>query len=242
MMGHEPVLVVVPAWNEEKSIGSVILELKRYGFDVLVVDDGSTDGTRGVALSCEVEVVTLPFNLGVGAAVRCGLRYAVAHRYRTVVQCDADGQHPISSINHLLDELRNKSAHMVIGSRFLQGVGLMRVSRIRRFAMYTLGVSASKASRTRITDATSGFRAITEPLLGELSRSMPPYYLGDTYEALVSAGRAGYRILEVPAALSERNHGTSSAHPFKAARFAVKAILIVALHIHQGLKGPESQT
>ena len=234
----EKVLVVVPAWNEQASIAKVISELKTRGFDVLVVDDGSTDKTSFIARQNGAITIRLPFNLGVGGALRCGFKYAVQHGYQAVVQCDADGQHPVDHIELLISTATQGNFHMVIGSRFLNDEGRMDLSLIRRLAMRILSRSASRACKTLITDATSGFRVITVPLLDELAEKLPAYYLGDTYEALVSAGRAGYRVREIPAPLMEREHGKSSAHPVKAARLAVKAILSAILHVHQKLDGP----
>jgi glycosyltransferase involved in cell wall biosynthesis len=234
----EKVLVVVPAWNEQASIAKVISELKTRGFDVLVVDDGSTDKTSLIARQNGAITIRLPFNLGVGGALRCGFKYAVQHGYEAVVQCDADGQHPVDHIESLISTAAQGNFHMVIGSRFLNDEGKMELSLIRRLAMRILSRSASRACKTLITDATSGFRIIAVPLLDELAEKLPAYYLGDTYEALVSSGRAGYRIKEIPAPLMEREHGKSSAHPVKAARLAVKAILSAILHVHQKLAGP----
>ena len=235
----EKVLVVVPAWNEQASIAKVISELKTRGFDVLVVDDGSTDKTSFIARQNGAITIRLPFNLGVGGALRCGFKYAVQHGYQAVVQCDADGQHPVDHIELLISTATKGNFHMVIGSRFLNDEGRMDLSLIRRLAMRILSRSASRACKTLITDATSGFRVITVPLLDELAEKLPAYYLGDTYEALVSAGRAGYRVREIPAPLMEREHGKSSAHPVKAARLAVKAILSAILQVHQKLDGPK---
>jgi glycosyltransferase involved in cell wall biosynthesis len=235
----EKVLVVVPAWNEQASIAKVISELKTRGFEVLVIDDGSTDETSFIARQSGAITMRLPFNLGVGGALRCGFKYAVQHGYQAVVQCDADGQHPVDHIELLISTATKGNLHMVIGSRFLNDEGKMELSLIRRLAMRILSRSASRACRTLITDATSGFRVITVPLLNELAEKLPAYYLGDTYEALVSSGRAGYRIREIPAPLMEREYGKSSAHPVKAARLAVKAILSAILHVHQKLDGPK---
>jgi hypothetical protein len=154
------------------------------------------------------------------------------------VQCDADGQHPVGHIESLIKTAEQGELHMVIGSRFLHDTGKMELSLIRRFAMRILSSSATRACGTSITDATSGFRVICSPLLNELAEKLPPYYLGDTYEALVSAGRAGYRIKEIPAPLMEREHGKSSARPIKAARLTVKAILSAVLRVEQKLDGP----
>ena len=235
----EKVLVVVPAWNEQASVAKVVTELKTRGFDVLVVDDGSTDKTSSIASQSGAITIRLPFNLGVGGALRCGFKYAVKHGYDAVVQCDADGQHPVDHIDLLISTATEGKFHMVIGSRFLNDEGLMELSLIRRLAMRILSRSASRASKILITDATSGFRVIAAPLLNELAEKLPAYYLGDTYEALVSSGRAGYRIRAIPAPLMEREHGKSSAHPVKAARLAVKAILSAILHVHQKLDGPK---
>lgn len=235
----EKVLVVVPAWNEQASIAKVISELKTRGFEVLVIDDGSTDETSFIARQSGAITMRLPFNLGVGGALRCGFKYAVQHGYQVVVQCDADGQHPVDHIELLISTATEGNFHMVIGSRFLNDEGKMELSLIRRLAMRILSRSASRACKTLITDATSGFRVITVPLLNELAEKLPAYYLGDTYEALVSSGRAGYRIREIPAPLMEREHGKSSAHPVKAAQLAVKAILSAILHVHQKLDGPK---
>lgn len=233
----EKVLVVVPAWNEDASVGAVVGELVAAGYDVLVVDDGSTDSTREVASQAGATLTSLPFNLGVGAALRCGFKYAVRHGYDAVVQCDADGQHPVALIELLLDAAAHSDADMLIGSRFLDTTsGVMKLSAIRRLAMRVLAGSASRAAGRTITDSTSGFRVIRGPLLEQLARHLPAYYLGDTFESVIAAGSAGYRIDEIPAALVHRSHGSSSASPLKATKFSVKAILTAALGIHPRLE------
>lgn len=234
-------LVVIPAWNEALSIGFVIREVQKNGFQVLVVDDGSLDGTAAEATAHGALVVSLPFNLGVGAALRCGFRFAVQAGFDVVVQCDADGQHPADHIGQLIDEIASSKAHMVIGSRFAhRGQTVMSVSIMRRIAMRMLSLSASRATGTRITDSTSGFRAIRQPLLGELAQKISPYYLGDTYEAVVSAGRAGYVVREIYAPIWERMHGESSARPLTAARLTLKVFLSVILNVTPTLQGPKS--
>lgn len=235
-------LVVVPAWNEESSIGRVVRDLLAQGFDVLVVDDGSTDRTGATALSEGALLATLPFNLGVGAALRCGFRFATAAGYDVAVQCDADGQHPVDHIKKLVHQIVSSDAHMIIGSRFLEiDRRSMKVSTVRRTAMHVLSFSASRAAGSRITDSTSGFRAIRQPLLSELAQKISPYYLGDTYEAIVSAGRAGYQVQEIYTPIAERTHGVSSARPLTAARLAIKAILSAFLNVNPRLMGPESK-
>ncbi|MFT3853889.1 MAG: glycosyltransferase family 2 protein [Ilumatobacteraceae bacterium] len=231
-MKAEPrVLVVVPAWNEERTVGAVVTDLRDLGLDVVVVDDGSSDRTSPVASAHGAMVVRLPVNLGVGAAMRCGFRFAVEHGYDAVVQCDADGQHSVAGVASLVAVQAASGAHMVIGSRFGGGDDYP-VGSLRRVAMRMLARSASRATGSRITDATSGFRIIVEPLLGAFAATFPDNYLGDTYEAVVSAGRAGYSIAETPVPMRQRQHGESSASPLAAVRFMVRAVIVVAARLN----------
>ena len=225
-------LVVVPAWNEGPTVASVVADVRGHGFDVLVVDDGSTDDTAARAEQAGAATLRLPVNLGVGAALRCGFRYAVEHAYDGVVQVDADGQHPPASIRVLLDAAAETGAHLLTGSRFASGEAGMEVSRLRRLVMGVLARSASRATGTRITDASSGFRLIREPLLSQFARSFPAHYLGDTYEAVVTAGRAGYVVREVSVEMRDRSQGRSSVSPVEATKLTLRAAIVAGAHLH----------
>lgn len=229
------VLVIVPAFNEELSVGQVLRDLKDHGYRILLVSDGSVDGTSRVGRSADVAVLELPINLGVGGALRTGFRYAVKHGFRAVVQIDADGQHPPEEIENLIKCSNDNEAHMVIGSRFLGDCSSMHVGGVRRFAMRVLSVSASLAAGKQITDSTSGFRLIRQPLLSEFAAQFANNYLGDTYEAVVSAGRGGYRIVEIPAGLREREFGKSTASTGSAVRFTLKGLGVALLRLHRRL-------
>ena len=226
------VLVVVPAWNESESVGAVVAGVRSAGFDVLVVDDGSWDSTSESANAAGAAVVRLPVNLGVGGAMRCGFRYAVSHGYEGVVQCDADGQHPPETIAALVAAQVRSGAHLVIGSRFHPDAQGYEVGIVRRLVMRLLGASASRAAGVPIHDATSGFRVFSEPLLSAFAASFPAHYLGDTYEAVIAAWRAGYTVEEVPVIMNRRSHGTSSASPLAAARLTVRAVVVVTTRLH----------
>jgi glycosyltransferase involved in cell wall biosynthesis len=217
------VLVVIPAFNEEASVASVIAEVKHQGYAALVVDDGSTDRTGEVAERAGAVVLHLPVNLGVGGALRCAFRYAVLNGYRTVVQCDADGQHDPTEIPRLLEAMAASQADLVIGSRFASG-GHYDVGRGRRLAMGRLARIASRQTGTRITDATSGFRAIGGRLLGSFAASYPAEYLGDTVEALARAGRAGHRVAEVGVRMRPRSSGVSSASVFTSMWYVIRVM------------------
>jgi glycosyltransferase involved in cell wall biosynthesis len=226
------VLVVTPAWNEEATVAAVVRDVRAQGFDVVVVDDGSSDATSQRARAAGATVLRLPINLGVGAALRCGFRFAVSHGYSAVVQCDADGQHSPAAIESLVAEASRTGAHFVLGSRFASDTPSMAVTRPRRWAMRMLARSASRATRTRITDATSGFRLIRDPLLSQFAANFPAHYLGDTYEALISAGRGGYDVAEIPVTIRDRSHGRSSASALAAIRLISRSLIVSATRLH----------
>jgi glycosyltransferase involved in cell wall biosynthesis len=233
---HEA-LVIVPALNEERSVGTVVAATRALGYDVCVVDDGSTDGTAARASAVGATVLRLPLNLGVGGALRCGFRWALAHDYETVVQVDADGQHDPSEIDALLETLQSSGADMAIGSRFVAGAGEYDVRRPRRLAMSILARRAAKITGTSIVDSTSGFRAIRRPLLDQFAASYPVEYLGDTVEALIEAGRAGAKIVEHPIRAVPRAHGQGSAG-VAASVWYVARVLIATELMHKRRRRP----
>jgi glycosyltransferase involved in cell wall biosynthesis len=223
------VLVVIPAFNEEQSVGRVVARVCALGYPALVVDDGSIDRTAQVAQQGNAVVLRLPVNLGVGGALRCGFRYAVTHGYRVVVQCDADEQHDPAQIVKLLDALRTEDADLVIGSRFAAGEQPYAVGRARRVVMRRLARMASRRTGVHITDATSGFRAIGGNLLGAFAATYPTEYLGDTIESLARAGRAGFRVVEVPVEMRARETGVSTASSLASAWYLVRVVMAVWL-------------
>ena len=217
-------LIVMPAFNEEASIARVIGEVLEQlpGIDVLVVDDGSSDETSHMARQAGAVVATLPFNLGVGGAMRTGFRYALERGYDNVIQIDADGQHDPSEVPLLLAQLAE--ADLVVGARFA-GQGSYRVRGPRRWAMVILGCALSRSAGTRLTDTTSGFRASGPRALRLFAEHYPAEYLGDTIEALVLAARSGHVIRQVPVAMRPRFGGTPSHRPVKAAAYLARALL-----------------
>jgi len=225
----ERVLIVVPALNEERSVGDVVAATCALGYDVCVVDDGSTDDTAERARAAGAIVLQVPLNLGVGGALRCGFRWALAQGYDTAVQLDADGQHDPREVATLLNRMRETEADMVIGSRFVRGAGAYTVRGARRFAMTVLARRAARATGTYVADSTSGFRAIRRPLLDRFAADYPIEYLGDTVEALIEAGRAGARIVEHPISAAPRLHGRSSAGVAASTWYVARVLLATEL-------------
>ena len=220
-------LVVMPAFNEAASIGGVVAEVfaKLANASVLVVDDGSTDGTRASALAAGAMVASLPFNLGVGGAMRVGFRYALENGFQAVVQVDADGQHDPGSVPALLKELER--ADLVLGARFA-GEGQYKMRGPRRWASALLATILSRTSRTKLTDTTSGFRASGPRAIHLFARHYPAEYLGDTIESLVLASRAGLTIRQVPVAMRSRAAGVPSHNPFRSAMYLGRVAIALA--------------
>jgi len=220
------VLVLVPAFNERECIAAVVADVRSAGHDCLVIDDGSSDDTAALARAAGAHVARLPINLGVGGALRTGFRYASDRGYDAIVQVDADGQHPTADIGTLLHALHERDLDMVVGSRFLQPSGY-QLSRSRRAAIALLARVIANAGETRMTDPTSGFRAIRSPLLDALAHDFPHHYLGDTFEALLVATRRGYRIGEVPVVMRPRQGGQPSAGHYASFRAMVRACTVL---------------
>jgi glycosyltransferase involved in cell wall biosynthesis len=222
-------LVVVPAWNEEACVASTVHEIRAAvpAADIVVVDDGSTDRTARQARFAGADVIQLPYNLGVGGAMRAGFRYGIRHDYDAVVQVDADGQHDPREIPVLLDALRD--ADVVVGARFADPGDPYRVRGPRRWAMTVLARTLSRLTGTRLTDTTSGFRGSGRAALEVFARYYPVEYLGDTVESLVIATRAGCRVTQVPVHMRPRRGGTASHNPLKALVYLLRANLALGL-------------
>jgi len=218
------ILVVMPAFNEADSVGDVVAEVYSTvpGVTILVVDDGSRDGTSTVARAAGARVATLPFNLGVGGAMRTGFRYARDNGFDAVVQVDADGQHDPAGVEALVAQLAD--ADLVLGARFA-GTGDYRVRGPRHWAMVVFARILSRIAHTELSDTTSGFRASGPRAIRLFAEHYPAEYLGDTIEALVIAVRSGLVVKQLPVAMRPRAAGTPSHNPLRAAAYLARASL-----------------
>jgi len=222
------VLIIVPAWNEAGSIRDVVQEIRGElpGTDVLVVDDGSDDDTSAIARQAGAIVTRLPYNLGVGGAMRLGYKYARDKGYDAAVQVDADGQHDPRYVPKLIDGL--DEASLVIGARFA-GEGDYHVRGPRRWSMIMLAFVLSRMAGCALTDTTSGFRACDRALIEFFARWYPVEYLGDTVEVLIRVIRLGHRVSQIPVAMRQRFAGVPSKSPIKALIYLGRAFLVLML-------------
>lgn len=222
------VLVVMPAFNEAEVIAKVISEVQVTlpGVRVLVVSDGSTDETVAVARAAGARVLELPFNLGVGGAMRLGFRYALENDIPVAVQLDSDGQHNPADVPALVSQL--DANDVVIGARFA-GQGEYTVRGPRKWAMRFLSGTLSRALSTRLTDTTSGFKAHGPRAVALYAQDFPAEYLGDTIESLVTGHRGGLRFTQVGVAMRERAGGMPSHNQLKSAVYLGRAFFALAI-------------
>ncbi len=221
-------LVIIPAYNEEDSLPGVLKELAEQTpeHDVLVVSDGSTDRTADVAREAGASVAVLPFNLGIGGALRTGFAFAVRNGYERAVQFDADGQHDPLAVRLLLDRL-DAGADMVIGSRFAEGGAVTyHVTWTRRQAMKFLQRLVRILVRQQFTDTSSGFRAFSRPVLEYFAVTYPVEYM-DSVEALVLACNAGFRVEEVGVNMRGRTGGAPSSRRLKLVYYYVRLVVVL---------------
>jgi glycosyltransferase involved in cell wall biosynthesis len=200
-------VVLIPAYNESDSIVNVINEIKmlNLGLDTVVIDDGSRDQTRELALDAGAVCLSHPINCGVGAALITGLTWASKSRFEQVVIVDADGQHPSESIKNMLEKLRG--ADLVIGCRDWEKYDSIKV---RKFAHALLRTSLKFKFGIQVSDVTSGFRAMNIEAARALIPTLGDQYLEDTIMLLVEAKKAKLRISEVPVVIRSRQAGEPS--------------------------------
>jgi glycosyltransferase involved in cell wall biosynthesis len=205
-------MIIVPAYNEEDALPATLAELRPAQPDatIAVVDDGSRDASASVARAAGASVVRLPINLGVGGAVRTGLRCASEWGFDRAIVVDADGQHDPTGVARLLAAL-DDGADLVIGSRFAEGAPDYEVGRTRRRAMRFLQRIVRLRTGQTFTDVTSGYRGFSRPMIELLAAEYPAEYLADTVEALLIVHEHGGRIVEVAVPMRPRAGGVPSA-------------------------------
>jgi glycosyltransferase involved in cell wall biosynthesis len=219
------IVAVVPAYDEEAAVGSVVGEIRAFDptIDVVVVDDGSTDSTAAAAAAAGAAVVRLPFNLGIGAAVQTGFRYALERGYDVAVRLDGDGQHDPAELPKLLAPLARDEADVVTGSRFRDAESGYRPPLARRLGITWFARLVSLLSGQRVTDTTSGFQALNRRGIALFASDYPSDY--PEVEATVLLLKHRLRLVEVPVRMREREHGSSSITFLRSLYYAIKVTL-----------------
>jgi glycosyltransferase involved in cell wall biosynthesis len=222
----ESVLVVIPAFNEERVLGLTLDALLRVVPDVqvLVVSDGSTDKTCQLVNDRKINLLELPFNLGVGAAMRSGFQFAKENGFQKVIQFDADLQHQPNYIKEIVSELEKYD--VVVGSRFAANSSY-KVSFVRNLAMRILKGSVTRHIGKKMTDVTSGFRGANKKAIDIFADFYPSEYLADTVESLIIAHDKGLTITEIPVTMQERQGGMPSQNIFRSTLYLFRSILVI---------------
>ena len=220
-------LAVVPAYNEATTVADVVrgVTRSRPDFDVLVIDDGSTDGTGAVAESAGATVVRHPFNLGIGGAVQSGFTFALDNDYDYMVQVDADGQHDPDYLRKLIGAMdQDPTLDMVCGSRFLRG-GEYPAPISRRTGIHIFAFILSRIVGQRISDPTSGFRLYNRRAIALFARDYPHDY--PEVEAVLMLHFHRLRMTEIPVRMFKRGGGVSSINSGKSVYYMIKVLLAI---------------
>lgn len=223
------VLVIIPAYNEEKNIQLVVDNLvENYPqYDYLVVNDGSKDHTEEICRRRGYNYISHPVNLGIGGSVQSGYLYAFQQGYDIAVQMDGDGQHNPDYIDPLIQPIIEGKADMTIGSRFINEVGFQS-SKSRRFGIRFLSGLIRICGNVRVKDVTSGFRAVNKKGIAFFLANYAQDY--PEPEAIIAATVRSFKIVEVPVVMRERHSGTSSINLLKSFYYMIKVSLAILLY------------
>lgn len=222
------VLLIIPAYNEEKNIIKVFESVKSYPIDIIVINDGSSDNTAGVCAKYNIPCINSILNLGIGGAVQTGYKYADLMQYDIAIQFDGDGQHNIADVNKLINAINSEGFDFCIGSRFLENSeDGFKSTFSRRMGIRLISFLIHKCTRQRISDPTSGYRAANKRIISIFANSYPTEY--PEPESITFLLKQGFKIKEVPVRMNERTEGTSSIHSWKNIYYMINVCLSIFL-------------
>lgn len=227
------VLVIIPAYNEELNIQNTVNKIVKYNkkssnkIDYIIINDGSTDGTKKICIRNNYNVINLIHNLGIGGAVQTGYKYALENNYDVAIQFDGDGQHDENYIDSLVNEIEEGN-NFVIGSRFVSELSKFKSTGTRRMGIKILSFLIRLCTGKKIYDPTSGFRAADREVIKLFADHYPTEY--PEPESTVELISKKLKVKEVPVEMHEREFGTSSIKPLKSIyyMFSVSISIIVA--------------
>ena len=221
-------LIIIPAYNEAGNLMALYREVRETAsdFDVIVINDGSLDGTLQLCRENGIPVLDLAVNLGIGGAMQTGYRYAFLHGYDVAVQVDGDGQHDPKYLHTMLEVLRSENADLVIGSRFMEGEGYQSTV-LRRWGIRYLSGIIRLLTAAFISDPTSGFRMVNRKLIEAFAADYPQDY--PEPESIVRLLREGRRVIEIPVMMRNRSCGSSSIGISASVYYLVKVTAAILL-------------
>lgn len=238
---NEKILIIIPAYNEEKSILRVYNGIINYNkekntsYDVIIINDGSTDSTKQICQQNNIPVINLVQNLGIGGAVQTGYKYAYENNYDYAIQYDGDGQHEVSCVKDILEPLRNKEADMCVGSRFIDKESSeFKSSTARRIGIKIISNLIRITTGKRIFDVTSGFRAVNKRIIKHFAYTYPLEYPEPVTNADLL--KKNIKVIEVPVQMHERETGQSSIHTWKNVYFMINIFLSILVVVFRGNK------
>lgn len=229
---NERILIIIPAYNEQDSILNVYNNIIQYNlenctnYDIIVINDGSTDNTGNICMEYGIPVINLVHNLGIGGAVQTGYKYAFKKNYDYAIQFDGDGQHEISCVKDILSPIINGEAEFVVGSRFIdKSSSEFKSSFARRVGIKIISDLIKIVTGKRVYDITSGFRAANKRIIEDFANNYPVEYPEPITNTELL--KKGVKIKEVPVKMHERETGVSSINSWKNVYFMINIILSV---------------
>ena len=224
------ILIIIPAYNEEANIINTVNKIKnykKYNIDYIVINDGSTDQTKVLLESNKINYIDLPYNLGIGASVQTGYKYAYYNDYDIAIQFDGDGQHDINYIDKLIKPIVQKEADIVVGSRFIDNTSKFRSTKARQLGINIISFLIKMLSGKKLLDVTSGFRAINKNIIQIFAKNYPYDFPEPiTNYALI---KNGFKFKEVGVMMHERVGGSSSIKLFGSIYYMFNVCLSILL-------------
>ncbi len=239
---NKKILIIIPAYNEEENILQVCNNIEEYNkvnkqkFDYIVINDGSKDNTLKILEENKINHINLVHNLGIGGAVQTGYKYAYENGYDIAVQFDGDGQHDINYVETICTPVIEKNVNMCIGTRYLdKNSSQFQSTFARRLGKNIISFLIKILCKKKITDPTSGFRAIDREIIEIFAKDYPIEY--PEPESAVKVLINGYKVEEVPVSMNERIGGKSFVNPWTSIDYMIKvnlAVIIDSINFRKG--------
>ena len=226
----ERVLFIIPAYNEENAIVKTVENIRSYNpdWDVIVINDGSTDQTEYLCKKNKIPIISLIMNLGIGGAVQTGYKYAMEQDYDIAIQFDGDGQHNIAYVDELIAPILKHEQDFVIGSRFISGDRRGFISSpLRRLGIRIISITIRLLTGRKIYDPTSGFRAANKAVIHSFANEYPIEF--PEPESVTLLFKQKYRVKEMPVIMYERQGGKSSIHTWKSAYYMINVLFSLVI-------------